>query len=96
VLTSPHRPACLQEELVEEKQNVQGRAVYCLGPDTTRGGFFFLGNILNATPRREYFLITPNGYYFRKKVGEVAGGRGGVLLGWLVGRSVSTGSGWIG
>lgn len=34
---------------------------------------FYLGYVLSSTPRREYFQVTPDGFYFRKKVGRVAG-----------------------
>ncbi|KAL4442498.1 hypothetical protein ABPG77_005082 [Micractinium sp. CCAP 211/92] len=56
-----------KEELSKEKETSQGRAVYCLCADGARAGIFILGFVLTTSPRREFFTITPDGYYFRRK-----------------------------
>jgi hypothetical protein len=68
----PSHPA--QEELRAEKARVDARmAVTCLGEDAARGaGAFYLAFITSNTPRREFFAVTPNGFYFRKHVSPAA------------------------
>ncbi|PSC69358.1 transcription elongation factor SPT6 [Micractinium conductrix] len=56
-----------KEDLLQEKQSSQGRAVYCLCYEPSRPGALVLGYILHRTPKREYFMLTPDGVYFRKK-----------------------------
>jgi transcription elongation factor SPT6 len=64
----------VQEELRAEKARVDARmAVTCLGEDAARGaGAFYLAFITSNTPRREFFAVTPNGFYFRKHVSPAA------------------------
>ncbi|PRW45415.1 transcription elongation factor SPT6 isoform A [Chlorella sorokiniana] len=58
-----------KEELISEKRSKPpGYAAYCVGPDISgRPGVFYLGYLLSTTPRREFFQVTPDGFYFRKK-----------------------------
>lgn len=60
----------LQENLIRQREASQGQAVYCLCAEGARAGAFILGYIIGSAPRREWFAITPDGYYFRKKVGR--------------------------
>ena len=73
-----------QEDLLQEKQSSQGRAVYCLCYEPSRPGALVLGYILHRTPKREYFMLTPDGVYFRKKVLGLGG------AGWLAGTNHGT------
>ena len=74
---TPTPPPCLQEDLIEQKQQVgPAQGVYCLGPAVDKAGMFFLGYIRTATPHCEYFMVTPDGYYFRKKARRAARGAG--------------------
>ena len=72
-------PYRLQEELRQERARTP-QAVYCLGPDVAHPGTFYLGHIHQTTPRREYFMVTADGFYFRKKVCERWGACGDVGL----------------
>ncbi|EFN54675.1 hypothetical protein CHLNCDRAFT_58171 [Chlorella variabilis] len=66
-----------KEDLIEQKQQVgPAQGVYCLGPAVDKAGMFFLGYIRTATPHCEYFMVTPDGYYFRKKARRAARGAG--------------------
>lgn len=42
--------------------------MYCLCAEGARAGAFILGYVLSTSPHREFFAVTPDGYYFRKKV----------------------------
>lgn len=57
-----------QEDLIKQKEGSGGRAVYCLCAEGARAGAFILGYVLSTSPHREFFAVTPDGYYFRKKV----------------------------
>ncbi|KAI3425064.1 hypothetical protein D9Q98_008441 [Chlorella vulgaris] len=58
-----------KELLRLERQRSPQTAAYCLGQDSSKGGgIFFLGHVLRTTPDREYFMVTPDGFYFRQKV----------------------------
>jgi hypothetical protein len=39
-----------------------------LAADEQRPGAFYLGYILSSTPKREFFVVLPDGFYFRKKM----------------------------
>ncbi|KAL4447813.1 hypothetical protein ABPG75_005032 [Micractinium tetrahymenae] len=56
-----------KEDLIRQKEASQGRAVYCLCAEGARGGTFILGYQFGRAPHREYFVVDPEGYYFRKK-----------------------------
>lgn len=56
-----------KEDLIKQKEGSGGRAVYCLCAEGARAGAFILGYVLSTSPHREFFAVTPDGYYFRKK-----------------------------
>lgn len=58
----------IQEELRMQKERAPNQAAYCLAADVHRPGAFFLGHFIGSSPRREYFVVLPDGFYFRKKI----------------------------
>ncbi len=58
----------LKEQLMAEKTQTKGGAVYLLGCKLDTPGTFYLGYIINTNPHREYFTVTPDGFYFRHEV----------------------------
>ena len=58
----------IQEMLTRERSQAPNAAAYCLAADDRRPGAFYLGYCINQTPRREFFVVLPDGFYFRKKV----------------------------
>ena len=61
----------VQGELTAERARLGGMAsVYCLCIKYDAPGVFYLAAILpteKATPRREFFTVSPAGFYFRKR-----------------------------
>jgi len=57
----------IQDELRLEKESASFTG-YCLAPDVHRPGAFFIAHHIGSTPRREYFVVLPDGFYFRKKM----------------------------
>jgi transcription elongation factor SPT6 len=57
----------IQDELRLEKESATFTG-YCLAPDTQRPGAFFIAHHIGPAPRREYFVVLPDGFYFRKKM----------------------------
>ena len=61
----------VQGELTAERGRLGGMAsVYCLCIKYDAPGVFYLASILpteKATPRREFFTVSPAGFYFRKR-----------------------------
>lgn len=58
----------VQNDLITEKARSPNQSVYCLAADGNRPGAFYLAFLIGSTPRREYFVVLPDGFYFRKKV----------------------------
>ena len=62
----------MQSELRAERAHLGPmHSVYCLCLKYDAPGVFYLAAILptaSGTPRREYFTVSPAGFYFRKKV----------------------------
>ncbi len=58
----------IQEDLRMEKEAAPNQAAYCLAADILRPGAFFLAHHIGSVPRREYFVVLPDGFYFRKKI----------------------------
>jgi len=58
----------VQQALRQQRFAAPQMAAYCLAADDTRAGAFYLGYITEATPRREFFVVFPDGFYFRKEV----------------------------
>jgi transcriptional accessory protein Tex/SPT6 len=58
----------LQQQLKAERQQHPVAAAYALAADEQRPGAFYLGYILSSTPKREFFVVLPDGFYFRKKM----------------------------
>ena len=58
----------VQDELRAEKEAAPNQAAYCLAADLHRPGAFYLAHHIGSTPRREYFVVLPDGFYFRKKI----------------------------
>ena len=57
----------IQDELRLEKESADFTG-YCLAPDVHRPGAFFIAHHIGSAPRREYFMVLPDGFYFRKKM----------------------------
>lgn len=57
----------IQDELRLEKESASFTG-YCLAPDVHRPGAFFIAHHIGSSPRREYFVVLPDGFYFRKKM----------------------------
>ncbi|KAK9828928.1 hypothetical protein WJX72_002842 [[Myrmecia] bisecta] len=51
-----------------EKARSPQQAVYCFGIKYDSPGVFYIAFIMNTLPHREYFTVTPDGYYYRSKV----------------------------
>ena len=58
----------IQDDLRMEKEAAPNQAAYCLAADILRPGAFFLAHHIGSVPRREYFVVLPDGFYFRKKI----------------------------
>ncbi len=58
----------LEEQLRHEKRRTPQGAVYLLGCKQDAPGTFYLAFITNVNPHREYFTVTPDGFYFRHEV----------------------------
>jgi len=57
----------VQDDLRAQKALAPKQAAYCLAADPMRPGAFYLGHLIGSTPRREYFVVVPDGFYFRKR-----------------------------
>ncbi len=61
----------MQAELRGERARLgPGASVYCLSIKYDAPGVFYLAAVLPTaagTPRREYFTVSPAGFYFRKR-----------------------------
>jgi hypothetical protein len=61
-----------QAELLEQRKRNKEQVAYCLAAEPLRPGAFYLAYIVTHTPRREFFVALPDGFYFRgKMVGTV-------------------------
>lgn len=58
----------LRNELIMERQQHPMAAAYALAADEQRPGAFYLAYNISNTPRREFFVVLPDGFYFRKKM----------------------------
>lgn len=58
----------IQDELRMEKEAAPNQAAYCLAADILRPGAFYLAHHIGSAPRREYFVVLPDGFYFRRKI----------------------------
>jgi transcription elongation factor SPT6 len=58
----------IQDDLKILKSQAPNQAAYCLAADAQRPGAFYLAHLIGSNPRREYFVVVPDGFYFRKKV----------------------------
>ena len=59
----------IDELLNDEKQrNGQRMAVYALGLEYNRPGFFYIASIWSENVHHEHFAVVPDGYYFRGHV----------------------------
>ena len=58
----------VQDDLKILKSQAPNQAAYCLAADAQRPGAFYLAHLIGSNPRREYFVVVPDGFYFRKKV----------------------------
>ena len=54
--------------LNNERRQHPMAAAYALAADEQRPGAFYLAYNISNTPRREFFVVLPEGFYFRKKV----------------------------
>ena len=57
----------IKDELRLEKGSTSFTG-YCIAPDVHRPGAFFIAHHIGSSPRREYFIVLPDGFYFRKKM----------------------------
>ena len=62
----------LEEQLRQEKRRTPQGAVYLLGCRLDAPGTFYLAFITNVNPHREYFTVSPDGFYFRHEVSSAA------------------------
>jgi len=58
----------LRNELNSERQQHPMTAAYALAADEQRPGAFYLAYNISNTTRREFFVVLPEGFYFRKKM----------------------------
>lgn len=67
---APMSWAQVQENLRAQRAASTGYVPYCLAAETEPGriGAFYLAYLMGSTPRREFFVVLPEGFYFRKKV----------------------------
>lgn len=74
----------VQNELRAERAHLGPmHSVYCLCLKYDAPGVFYLAAILptaSGTPRREYFTVSPAGFYFRKKVARPSQGFRGLAF----------------
>lgn len=60
--------AAIQNMLRMERQQTPNAAAYCLAADERRPGAFYLGYCMGNTPHREFFVVLPDGFYYRKTI----------------------------
>lgn len=58
----------IQQILQQERASAPQIAAYCLAADDTRAGAFYIGFLVGSKPRREYFAVLPDGFYFDRKM----------------------------
>lgn len=64
-------PAKSWEEIKDDLRLEKGSSSftgYCIAPDVYRPGAFYIAHHIGSSPRREYFIVLPEGFYFRKKM----------------------------
>ena len=64
-------PAKSWEEIQDDLRLEKGSGSftgYCIAPDVHRPGAFYIAHHIGSAPRREYFIVLPDGFYFRKKM----------------------------
>ena len=64
-------PAKSWEEIKDDLRLEKGSSSftgYCIAPDIHRPGAFYIAHHIGSSPRREYFIVLPDGFYFRKKM----------------------------
>jgi transcription elongation factor SPT6 len=58
----------IRSKLTEERRQHPMAAAYALAADEQRPGAFYLAYSISNTPRREFFVVLPDGFYFRKQM----------------------------
>ena len=58
----------IKQSLIDEKLTLPSLIPYCLAADVQKPGAFYIASVVSDTPRREFFVVLPEGFYFRKKV----------------------------